>query len=332
MNILGIETSCDETSLAIVGKGKKIRAHTIFSQSSIHAPYAGVVPELASRAHVQVLLTLYKNLNKKHSFNAIAATQGPGLKGSLMVGMSFAKSISYACNFPFYAIDHIKAHVYAIQLEKEIAYPYMVLVVSGGHTLLAVAQSPLTLEVISGSIDDACGEAFDKVADFLGLSYPGGPAIEKLARTGDPYAYCFPSPWLRNHTFSYSGLKTAVVLQNHRFLAKGARESAQNIAASFQYAALSAVVNASFYEIQKKKFHTLVVCGGVAANEYLRYLFMSRNKHNIAIEFPSQELCTDNAAMIAGLAYWYAEGNLQASFDASVYSREYNYLKHKFHQ
>ena len=309
--VLGVESSCDETSLALVHDGVRIQAQVIASQTEIHARHHGVVPELASRAHVEHIGALARAvLSGRPDPDLVAVTNRPGLSGSLSVGLGFAKAFAWARGIELVTVDHVLAHAYAVHLHATDAvsarfeYPYLVLLVSGGHTLIGIARAPLQLEILGTTIDDACGEAFDKVGAFLGTGYPGGPAIERLARAGDPAAAELPSPDPASgnrYDLSYSGLKTAVVHQLDTFWSPGFARTRENIAAAFQHRALEMLVTRVRYAIGEYGLDRVTSGGGVAANSELRRRLMQLA--GVRSVVPPVELCLDNAAMVAGLGY-----------------------------
>ncbi len=311
MYVLGIETSCDECSAAIVENGKKIISHVIATQIEFHKPFNGVVPEIASRKHVEsinavVNSTLEKSGMQLKEIDAVAATFRPGLIGSLLVGLSYAKGLALSLDIPFIGIDHVHAHLYAPHLEEEINFPYIGLLLSGGHTIVAKVDGYENLKVLGTTIDDACGEAFDKVAKFYNLGYPGGVAIDRLAKKGNPMAFSLPKPSLHkgDHRYdvSYSGLKTAAINQLDQFWNKDYEKTPENISASFQKAAIDMIVDRVILAVKDTGINLVVAGGGVTANSYLRESLKSRLA-DAKIVFPSMSLCTDNGAMIAGLAY-----------------------------
>jgi len=309
--ILGIETSCDETAVALVRDGKKILSQLIYSQVRLHKKFGGVVPEIASRSHLEVLPPLLRELLAKAdiSFNelsAVAVTTGPGLVGSLLVGASFAKGLSYALKKPLLAINHIDAHIYANFLERPDLFkkgPHIALVVSGGHTLLFFVTDPHHYEFLGGTLDDACGEAFDKVALTLGLTYPGGPAIEEVAKSGNPAKIHFPRVLLGAGSldFSFSGLKTAVIRlwrDNKRKIKRA------DVASSFQEAVVDTLFQKTLRAVKLKKARSILVSGGVAANKRLcQYFKNMAGKYGLSFYAPTKILCLDNAAMVAGVGY-----------------------------
>mmetsp|Transcript_5845 Transcript_5845/g.3324 ORF Transcript_5845/g.3324 Transcript_5845/m.3324 type:complete len:335 (-) Transcript_5845:1507-2511(-) len=334
MIILGIETSCDETAAALVKDGSKILSSVVTSQIAIHQPFGGIVPELASRKHIETITPvvneafLHSKITKK-DVNAIAVTQGPGLVGSLLVGFSFAKAFSFALNIPCIGINHLEGHICSIFLEKKSPlFPFVALIVSGGHTNVYHVLSHTEYELMGRTRDDAAGEAYDKVAKMLGLGYPGGRVIDELAADGDPYKIIFPKPYLNKDEFdfSFSGLKTAVnrYIQTHKDEYK---MQIKDIAAGFQRSVIEVlsykIVNAAI----QKKCNYIIVAGGVAANKGLRDKVTkdaSKLKKGLSVYFPSVELCTDNAAMIAAAGYhYYIKKEKFISLDDDVYSRNF---------
>ena len=279
MKVLGIETSCDECSASVVEDGKRILSNIIATQTDIHRDFYGVVPELASRTHTEWIVEVVKLALKEaglslSDIDGIAVTNRPGLVGSLLVGLSFTKGLSMVLKKPFIAIDHVLAHLYAVQLEYDIPYPFLGLLVSGGHTLICRVLAFNEIEVLGTTIDDACGEAFDKVAKHYDFGYPGGVAIDRLAQQGNPEAFSFPDPSLHKgeHSFdvSYSGLKTAVINQLDQFWNRKHPKSPENIAAAFQKAAVDILIKRLDLAIAHTGIKTVVAGGGVAANSYLR--------------------------------------------------------------
>lgn len=311
MNVLGIETSCDECSVAVVENGKKILSNIVATQVERHAPWNGVVPEIASRLHVEWIDEVTSRALDEagadliDDIDAVAVTSRPGLIGSLLVGLSYAKGLAWAAGKPWVGVDHIMAHLYAPHLEYDIEYPCLGLIVSGGHTILCMVQSLEQVNVLGTTIDDACGEAFDKVAKYYEMGYPGGVILDRLAEKGDPNAYRFPEPRLHkgNHRYdvSYSGLKTAAINQAEQFRCQGADFSKENIAASFRKAAIDMLVKRVKRAAEDTGVNRLVVGGGVSANLYLRRIM--EEDESLETYFPSMALCTDNGAMIAALGY-----------------------------
>jgi N6-L-threonylcarbamoyladenine synthase len=328
MLVLGIETSCDETAAAVVEDGKKIISNVVSSQIEVHRPYYGVVPEIASRIHTEMIWEVVDRAVseagiRNRDINGVAVTVKPGLVGSLLVGLAFAKSFAYALKVPFIGINHIKAHLYAPLLEYDIEYPYAGLLVSGGHTILCVVHSYDSLTVYGTTIDDACGEAFDKVAKYYDFGFPGGAAIDKLAGQGDERAFRFPKPSLHkgDHRYdvSYSGLKTAAVTQIDQFWDRNYEKSNKNIAASFQKAAISMLMDRVRKLLADTGLTTLAAGGGVAANSRLRS--ECNALENVRVVLPSMELCTDNGAMIAGIGYHYLRDGITSDLDLNVRAR-----------
>ncbi len=310
MKVLGIESSCDETACAIVEDGKKIISNVVATQIPFHQIYKGVVPEIASRKHAEWILPVVRQAVEEagitlNEVDAIAATNRPGLMGSLLVGLTFGKTLAWSLNKPFYAVNHMLGHMYAAHLQNEIEYPYLGLLVSGGHTIIAKVLDFDKLEILGTTIDDSVGEAFDKVAKYYDLGYPGGVIIDRLSKEGNPKAYSFPLPKLdkgeHRYDVSFSGLKTAVIHQADYFLNEGFEASKANIAASFQETACNTLVSRLLRAVKDTGLTTVVAGGGVAANSRLRQM-LSEEK-NLNCIFPPLKLCGDNGAMIAGVAY-----------------------------
>jgi len=328
--IMGIETSCDETAAAIVEDGKKIISNIVASQISIHQKYGGVVPEIASRKHMQDIIpvidkALDESGKKITDLSAIAVTYGPGLIGSLLVGLSVAKAMAYAKNIPLIGVNHLEAHIYANFLEhNDIKPPFICLIVSGGHTSLVYIRHFGEYELLGQTKDDAAGEVFDKIAKFLNLGYPGGPIIEKLAKEGDPSSIQFPRPILndKSYDFSFSGLKTAVIYHIKK-LDKGNKNiPVSDILASFQQAVTDVLVGKTIKAALKFKTKQIVLAGGVAANSFLRREIKEKaNLLNIKVFYPSISLCTDNAAMVASAGYYKFKENKKSSLSLDAVSR-----------
>ena len=305
MLVLGIETSCDETAAAVVEDGRIVRSSVVSSQVDLHAQYGGVVPEVASRAHVDLIVPVVADALGEagvelHDLDAVAATRGPGLAGALLVGVSAAKALALVAGIPYVGVNHLEAHLYAGWLEQpELATPLAVLLVSGGHTMLVAVDGPGEYRILGQTVDDAAGEAFDKVARFLGLGYPGGPAIDRLARQGDPRAIPFPRAMPGELDCSFSGLKTAVV---HHVRAHPEVVVA-DVAASFQEAVVDQLLDKLARAADVAEATTLVLGGGVAANSRLRERTEALAAATGRSAFlPPLALCTDNAAMIAATA------------------------------
>ncbi|MDO8662587.1 MAG: tRNA (adenosine(37)-N6)-threonylcarbamoyltransferase complex transferase subunit TsaD [Candidatus Omnitrophota bacterium] len=311
MIVLGLETSCDETSAAVVKNGKKIISCAVASSLEFHKKYGGVIPEIASRAQLETITgitdcAIREAKIKLRDINLISVTSGPGLIGSLLVGISFAKALSLSLNKPLLGINHVYSHFYANFLSGEkIRLPFMALVVSGGHTNLFFVRDFDKIELLGQTQDDACGEAFDKVAKILNLGYPGGPAIEKIALRGNPDKIKFNCSGTKNELdFSFSGIKTAVLYYVRDRKTKVRRQDTADLAASFQEAVIDTLVRKALLACKLKKINRLVIGGGVAANSRLRGKFnQAARKFNLNCYFPPSSLCMDNAAMIAGLAY-----------------------------
>jgi N6-L-threonylcarbamoyladenine synthase len=311
MLVLGIETSCDETAAAVVDGGRKILSSTVASQDDVHAPYGGVVPELASRRHLEVLMPVVRRALgdagvRLDDVDGVAVTYGPGLVGSLLIGCSAAKALAYARRRPLVGVNHLEGHIYAAFLEGDPpAHPFLALVVSGGHTALYLAREPRRYERIGQTRDDAAGEAFDKVAKLLGLGFPGGPAIERVARDGDPRAIAFPTANMSDGLpdFSFSGIKTAVSLHVRRTGPLGPRQVA-DVAASFQATAVKMLVRKTVKAALRLGVRRVVLTGGVAANTALRLALEGEcRERGWSLHVPSRHLCTDNAAMIAAAGH-----------------------------
>ncbi|MCG8568671.1 MAG: tRNA (adenosine(37)-N6)-threonylcarbamoyltransferase complex transferase subunit TsaD [Spirochaetes bacterium] len=327
MLVLGIESTCDETSVAIVENGKNVLANVVASQIKEHAPWQGVVPEIASRNHLKKIIPLTEKALKLadleiNQVDLIAVANRPGLIGGLMVGVSAAKAFAWVTKKPFIAINHMDAHLYSPHISSEINFPYVGLLVSGGHTMLVIAKSYTSYEVIGTTIDDAVGEAFDKIAKFYDLGYPGGPAIEKTALNGNELAFSFPISNLyksdRKFDVSYSGLKTAVINHLHKYQ-QAESYSVADIAASFQKRAFDVLLKKIELAIKEFNINTVVVAGGVSANQYLRKRFQQIKNCNAF--FPNLKYATDNGAMIAAFAYhkYLEEG--ETSLSEGVYPR-----------
>jgi N6-L-threonylcarbamoyladenine synthase len=319
--ILGIESSCDETSAAVVEDGRRILSNVVASQDEIHRPYGGVVPELASRQHLAVIGPVVDRALKDarvslDAIDAVAVTQGPGLVGSLLVGLSFGKSIAYARGIPLLAVDHLEGHIRAVYLEcpDEIEHPAVSLVVSGGHTSLFVMDEEARYRLVGKTRDDAAGEAYDKVAKRLGLGYPGGPILDRLAASGNPEAFPFAIARFSDGSedFSFSGLKSAVlrVVRERPIPPLGAsedperRQDLHDLAASFQRTVVESLLLRTRHAAERYGARTILVSGGVAANRELRQRFEALGKElSVPTRFPSVKLSTDNAAMIAAAGY-----------------------------
>jgi N6-L-threonylcarbamoyladenine synthase len=309
MIVLGIETSCDETAVALYDTERGLLAHQLHSQVDLHAVYGGVVPEIASRDHLRMLLPLIQELMRNAEVakpDAIAYTAGPGLVGALMVGAGMANGLGLAWNCPVIPIHHMEGHLLAPMLEENSPqFPFLALLVSGGHTMLIAVRRLGDYDILGTTLDDAVGEAFDKTAKLLELGYPGGPALAALAEQGDGNAFLFPRPMLNkpNFDFSFSGLKTAVMLQVRKSRdAATLTENRANIAASFQQAAVDTLVTKTLRAAESEDLRRLVVAGGVGANQLLREEMTRRFSGEVY--YPRTEFCTDNGAMIAVAGAW----------------------------
>lgn len=309
-NILAIETSCDETAVAIVARGREILANQVASQIETHARFGGVVPEIASRQHLLALNPLVRQALAQadlvwDGIDAVAVTQGPGLVGALLIGVSTAKALAWALGKPLIAVNHMAGHIYANMLDGPVEFPLVCLVVSGGHTELIYMREDLDFQLLGQTRDDAAGEAFDKVARILDLGYPGGPAVDKLARQGrDNLA--FPRVMLEEGSldFSFSGLKTAVMNHVHNHRQRGLAVDKADVAASFQAAVVDVLVEKTAMAVERMRPKTLLMAGGVAANGQLRRALEDlAAEEGVPLRIPAPELCTDNAAMIAAAAW-----------------------------
>jgi N6-L-threonylcarbamoyladenine synthase len=320
--VLGIETSCDETTAAIVGDGRDMISSTVATQAERHAPYGGVVPEIASRAHVELVNEVIERAlieagTDLSEVDAIAACHGPGLAGALLVGVSAAKSLALVTGRPYVGVNHHEGHMYAALLDDpSLEPPFVTLIASGGHTLLVAMRGHGRYETLGQTVDDAAGEAFDKVARFLGLGYPGGPAIDTLARRGDPEAVAFPRPMLDDGSdFSFSGLKTAVVTYCRRH----PDVDVADVAASFQAAVVDVLVTKLVRAARRAQVETIVIGGGVAANSCLRARIAEEaGREGLRAVIPSMGLCTDNAAMIAACAFFRLAADGPTPLDSGI--------------
>jgi len=313
--ILAIETSCDETACAIIENGRALLASTVASQMDIHARYGGVFPEVASRQHVlSIVPVVEETLSKSHltfgEIDAIAVTRGPGLAGSLVVGVNMAKGLSIGAGLPLIGVNHLEGHLYSAWIHnagetvpQEPQFPLMVLLVSGGHSELNLMTDHLTYKRLGSTLDDAAGEAFDKVARMLGLPYPGGPSVQRSAEDGDPKRFQFPRAWLEGTwNFSFSGVKTAVLREAKGFESKGRPLPVPDMAASFQSAVVDVLFDKTMRAAREFGAKEILVAGGVSANRLLRETF--RNQEEFKVHIPPLSLCTDNAAMIASAGYY----------------------------
>lgn len=327
--ILGIESSCDETAASVVENGRVILSNVVASQAELHAQYGGVFPEVASRQHIRTIFTVVEEaLRRAHldlgEVDAIAVTRGPGLPGSLVVGVNAAKGLALGRNLPLVGINHLEAHIYSAWLykagEEEFAeprFPLIALIVSGGHSELVLMTGHLQYTRLGGTLDDAAGEAFDKVARLLHLPYPGGPSIQKAAEGGNPTSFRFPRAWLNDSwDFSFSGLKTAVLREVKRQENLGGSLPVADLAASFQAAVVDALMAKTMKAVESYQAKALLVVGGVSANKALRESVRLRAR--VPVFIPPIELCTDNAAMIAGAGYYRIALGRRDSLDMDV--------------
>ena len=325
--ILAIESSCDETAAAVVKNGREVLSNVIYSQIALHTEYGGVVPEIASRKHIekinQVIEKALADADKALTqMDAIAVTYGPGLVGALLVGVSAAKAISFASGIPLIGVHHIEGHISANYIEnKELDPPFLCLVVSGGHSHLVVVKDYGEYEIIGRTRDDAAGEAFDKVARAIGLGYPGGPKIDKVSREGNPDAIHFPRAKVGDaeYDFSFSGLKSAVLNYLNSCQMKGEKIAVADVAASFQKAVIDVLVDHSMDALAKYGYKKFAIAGGVASNSSLRKTFEEAcAKRGIAFYHPSPVYCTDNAAMIGAAAYYEYQNGVRHGFDLNA--------------
>lgn len=321
--ILATETSCDETACAIVKNGREVLANVVATQIKTHKQFGGVVPEVAAREHLEAInLVIDEAFSQSGllpcNIDAIASTQGPGLVGALLVGFNAAKSLSLAYDKPFLAVNHLKGHVCANYLDTELKPPFVALLVSGGHTQIIRVDSYEKQEIIGETIDDAVGEAYDKVARLMGLEYPGGPNLDKLAQKGNPKRFKLTEARVGEYDFSFSGLKTAMLRLIQSFEKEGELPK-EDIAASFQEAVSSVLLKKTLRVAQKYGIKTLALAGGVAANSEIRRKFFDMKEQGYEVFAPPMKYCTDNAAMIASAAYFLS--NVSDDLDAEVFSR-----------
>ncbi|MBX6423664.1 tRNA (adenosine(37)-N6)-threonylcarbamoyltransferase complex transferase subunit TsaD [Thermosulfurimonas sp. F29] len=329
MRVLAIESSCDETAAAVLEVGKerdfRLKASLVASQVELHRPFGGIVPEIASRKHLEVIYPLVRETLGRAGISPgevdlVAVTTGPGLVGALVVGVSFAKSLAFSLGKPLVPVDHVRAHSLAIFLENAPEFPWISLVVSGGHTALFLVRSPTEHYLLGHTRDDAAGEAFDKVAKLLHLGYPGGPVISRLAEKGDPDRICLPRPMLDSpdFDFSFAGLKTAVL----NVVRSGEEFLVHDLCAAFEAAVAEVLVEKTVRAVKAAGIGRVVVSGGVAANRRLRGLFEERAcEEGFEVFFPSPQYCTDNAAMVAVSGYFEFTAGHKAGWDLDVYAR-----------
>ena len=325
--ILAIESSCDETAASVVKNGREVLSNVISSQIELHTVYGGVVPEIASRKHIEKINQVIEEALEEAGVNlsditAVAVTYGPGLVGALLVGVSVAKAISFASGIPLVGVHHIEGHISANYIEhSELEPPYVCLVVSGGHSHLVIVKDYGEYEIIGRTRDDAAGEAFDKVARAIGLGYPGGPKIDKISKEGNPDAIRFPRAKVNEneYDFSFSGLKSAVLNYLNGCQMKGESVSAADVAASFQRAVIEVLVEHSLHAVQEFGYDKFAIAGGVASNSSLRAAFEREcAKHSIRFYHPSPVYCTDNAAMIGVAGYYEYIRGVRSGFDLNA--------------
>lgn len=330
MLILGIESSCDETAAAVLENGDRLLSSVIHSQVDTHSKFGGVVPEIASRQHLTAIYPVVQEALRQarvtlSQIDAIAVTQGPGLIGSLLVGLSFTKAVSFVTNIPCVGVDHMAGHLASVFLaDDKPAFPFVSLVASGGHSSFFEVEDHLVYSLLGRTRDDAAGEAFDKVAKILGLGYPGGPIISSLAGEGDCKAIAFPRAWLAEDSldFSFSGLKTAVVNHVNRARQQNAELPISDICASFQEAVVEVLVEKTIKAALNRGIKRVVMVGGVAANPRLReYMQFRGQQEGLAVFMPPLDFCTDNAAMIALAGYHQFKGTGPSTLSMDVYSR-----------
>ena len=314
MLILGVESSCDETSVAILKDGKEVLSNVINSQIKIHEKFGGVVPEVASRHHVYQVSMVFEEAFKvagvkPEDIDLVAVTEGPGLIGSLLVGVNAAKTFSMIYHKPLIAVHHLAGHIYANAIEHEMKFPCIALLVSGGNTELIYMKEHFSFEIIGETLDDAVGEAYDKVARVVGLPYPGGPHVDRLAHEGKD-TYHLPRVYLEDgsYNFSFSGLKSAVINLAHNIHQRGEELNVNDLCASFQNSVTEVLVNKTLALAKEKNVKNIIVAGGVSANKGLKERFMEEGK-DFNISIPSIKYCTDNAAMIAAAAYYQYQKN-----------------------
>ncbi|MBN1954330.1 MAG: tRNA (adenosine(37)-N6)-threonylcarbamoyltransferase complex transferase subunit TsaD [Anaerolineae bacterium] len=328
--ILGIETSCDETAAAVVADGRHILSNVVASQVELHAQYGGVFPEMASRAHIEMILPVIQEaMRQAHlgwdDLDVVAVTYGPGLVGSLLVGVNTAKGVALGRNLPLVAVNHLEAHIYAHWLATgftgaapaDLSFPLLALIASGGHTELILVRGHGDYDCLGGTLDDAAGEALDKVGRLLGLEYPGGPAIERIAREGNPQAIPIPRAWLEgSYDFSFSGIKTAVAQLVQKRGGPPTGRAAADLAASFQEAVGDVLTAKAAAAAEEHQVAAILLSGGVSANQRLRNL--AQERASVPVYYPPPILCTDNAAMVAACGYFRYLAGERAGWDLDV--------------
>jgi len=327
MVILGIDTSCDDTSIALLKDGREILSNIVSSQVDIHKLFGGVVPEIASRKHIELIDIIFKNAINEANIEAgdidlVSVTSGPGLIGSILAGLCFAKGLSLSLNKPLIAVNHVEAHAMSIFLEKEANFPYIALVVSGGHTIILLMENFCSYKVLGSTRDDAAGEAFDKIAKFLGIGYPGGKAIEDISKKGNKKYVHFPRPMMddNGYDFSFSGLKTSFL--NYARKHDMNDENMPDVLASFQEAICDVLSYKTIKVANDFNVKRIIVGGGVAANNRLRETFFEKSeKERIDVMFSSPFLCADNGAMVAITGYHYFQRGIVSGLDVKAFSR-----------
>lgn len=308
MLVLGVESSCDETSVAIVKDGKEILSNVVLSQIDIHKKFGGVVPEVASRHHVYQVSIVFKEAFEKanvkyEDIDLVAVTEGPGLIGSLLVGINAAKTFALLFDKPIIGVHHLAGHIYANAIEHDMKFPAIALLVSGGNTELIHMKDHFNFDILGETLDDAVGESYDKVARVVGLPYPGGPAVDKLAHLGN-VTYQLPKPYVTNYDFSFSGLKSAVINLAHNIKQRNEELNVNDLCASFQDSVTEVLVNKTFKAAKEYNVKQIIVAGGVSANKGLKERFFAENNDRFEICIPSIKYCTDNAAMIGVAGYY----------------------------
>ena len=331
MLILGIETSCDECACAVVDDSGNVLSNKIATQIARHKPFYGVVPELASRLHTELIQVVVEEAIaeaniKKSDIDAVAVTSTPGLIGSLLVGVNFAKTFSYFLKKPLISVNHIYAHLYAAKIQYQISYPYIGVLVSGGHSLIAKVNNYDVIEILGASADDAIGEAFDKVAKYYDMGFPGGVAIDELSKKGDMSAFNFPLAHLDKKRYSdldmsFSGLKSAVINNRLKYLRDGFEDNKENLAASFQKTAVKIIIDRIKKAIKNTGIKNIVLGGGVAANSHLRSEALKLGSSDVKVYIPPILFCTDNAVMVAGIGVEYYKDKIFSDYYLSAQSR-----------
>jgi len=323
--IMAIESSCDETACAIVKGGREVLANVVASQIKIHEEYGGVIPEIAAREHLEAINVVIDEafkqagvgVNERDKISAFAGTVGPGLVGCLLVGMNAAKSLALAYDKPFVGVNHLNAHLAANFIDTDLIPPFIALLVSGGHTQIIKVNSYSDMQIIGETIDDAVGEAYDKVARLIGLPYPGGPKLDKLAQVGNPYAFKLPDAKVAEYDFSFSGLKTAALRLVKSF--DGKELPLNDICASFQETVSATLYKKVKHALEENRYNQVVLAGGVAANSEIRKKIFSLSEMGYKVYAPQMKYCTDNAAMVASAAFFFE--NTFDNIDVEVFSR-----------